>query len=114
MIEEFYKKINGDYINAISRMNNDDRIKKYLNFFLADESYSQLVNALKEDNAEAAFNAAHTLKGVSQNLAFTEFGKLVEEITEELRNKNLTKAKTLIDAISISYENIVNEIKNIL
>ena len=42
MIEEFYKKIKGNYQEAISRMRDNERIKKYLKLFLLDESFDNL------------------------------------------------------------------------
>ena len=49
MVEELYQNIGGDYQKAISRMQDDERIKKYLRFFLADESYKQLEDAIEAD-----------------------------------------------------------------
>ena len=92
MIEEMYKNSGSSYEIAISRMQNDDRIKKYLGFFLEDSSYSSLKKAIEDGNCDEAFRAAHTLKGVCQNMAFTALSKVVEQITEELRAKDFEKA----------------------
>ena len=114
MIQEFYEKINGDYEIAISRMQNDERIKKYLGFFLADESYNQLENAMNNEDCDAAFIGAHTLKGVCQNMAFTELSKVAEQITEELRAKEFDKAKETFPKVKIEYKKVIEEINNLL
>ena len=114
MIQEFYEKINGDYELAISRMQSDERIKKYLGFFLMDESYKQLDDAMKAKNCEEAFNGAHTLKGVCQNMAFTALSKVVEQITEELRAKDLEKAKGTFLSVETEYKKVIDEIKQIM
>ena len=114
MIEEFYKRINGNYEVALSRMQNDERIKKYLRFFLIDESYKELENAMNSEDCETAFRGAHTLKGVSQNMAFTALSILVEQITEELRAKELAKAKETFPKVKEEYKKVINEINKII
>ena len=114
MIEEFYKKINGNYETAISRMQNDERILKYLKFFLMDESYKNLEGGINSGDCEAAFRGAHTLKGVCQNIAFTAFSTIVEQITEELRAKDFEKAKQTFIQVEIEYKKIIDEINKII
>lgn len=114
MIQEFYKKINGNYEIAISRMQNDERIKKYLGFFLMDESYKQLADAIEAGDCEAAFRGAHTLKGVCQNMAFTALSIVVEQITEELRAKDFDKAKETFPTVATEYQKVIDEIHQIM
>ena len=114
MIEEFYLKIKGDYQKAISRMQNDERIKKYLKFFLMDESYKQLANAMEKGDCEEAFRGAHTLKGVCQNMAFTALSIVVEQITEELRAHDFEQAKSTFLTVTSEYQKLINEIKKVI
>ncbi len=114
MVEELYNKIGGDYAKAISRMQNDERIVKYLRFFLMDESYSQLENAMAANDCEGAFRGAHTLKGVSQNMSFEVLGHIVEQITEELRAKEFEKALTTFPQVKEEYKKVVDEINKII
>ncbi len=114
MIQEFYKKINGNYEVAISRMQNDERIKKYLNFFLMDESYKSLEEGMNSNDCEMAFRGAHTLKGVCQNMAFTYLSTIVEQITEELRAKDIEKAKLTFKKVKEEYEKVIEEIHKIM
>ncbi len=114
MIEELYKKINGNYEVAISRMQNDERILKYLKFFLLDESYKVLEDGINSGDCEAAFRGAHTLKGVCQNMAFTALSTVVEQITEELRAKDFEKAKQTFSLVEEEYKKVIDEINKII
>ena len=114
MIEEFYKKIEGDYEKAISRMQNDERIKKYLGYFLQDNSYEELIKAMNDQHCEEAFRAAHTLKGVCQNMSFDALSRVVEEITEKLRANHLEEASMLLPAVIEAYQKVIEEVKKII
>ena len=114
MVKEFYDKIGGDYEKAISRMNDDERIKKYLKFFVVDESFINLKTSLKNRDCEQAFNAAHTLKGICQNMSFLHLSNLMHDITEELRNKNIDQATILFEEVSNTYNNVITEIQKII
>ena len=95
-------------------MQNDERIKKYLNFFLMDESYKSLEEGMNSNDYEIAFKGAHTLKGVCQNMAFTELSTVVEQITEELRAKNIEEAKITFKKVEEKYKKVIDEIRNIM
>ena len=114
MIKEFYEKINGNYEVALSRMQNDERIKKYLDFFLMDESYKGLEEGMSSNDVEVAFRGAHTLKGVCQNMAFTALSTVVEQITEELRAKDIEKAKLTFKKVEEEYKKVIDEIHKIM
>lgn len=114
MIEEFYNQIGGDYSKAISRMQNDERIQKYLKFFLMDESYNQLKTAIEANDCESAFRGAHTLKGVCQNMAFEKLSKIVEQITEELRAKEFEKALATFPNVTEEYQKVIDGINEII
>ena len=56
-----------------------------------------------EGDYEEAFRAAHTLKGVSQNLSFTKLYRSSHEITEALRDKSYDKAAQLFAKVEADY-----------
>ena len=114
MIEEFYKNINGNYSEALNRMQNDERIKKFLGYFLADTSYSEFVNAMENKDVDSAFRAAHTLKGVCKNMAFTALSIVAEAITEELRAHNFEKAEEIFPNVKKEYDIVITEINKIM
>ncbi len=91
-VEQFYGYINGDYAGTKSRLMTDERILRFVNKFPADGSYKLLIDSLQAQNVEEAFRAAHTIKGVAQNLGFTALYKAAETVTEILRAGNLDVA----------------------
>ncbi len=52
---------------------------------LDEDSYATLDSALKENDIDTAFEAAHALKGVLANLALTPIYEPASELTENLR-----------------------------
>lgn len=82
-----------DYQSALERfMNNEALLKRFLLKFLSDSNYAALENALKAGDVDAAFHAAHTLKGVTGNLSMTPLFQALTEQSDFLRNKNLAEA----------------------
>lgn len=84
-IKKFYTAIGGDYEGVISRLLKDERVEKFVLMFAGDPSYKNLTDALAAGEYKEAFRAAHTLKGICQNLGFTELYEADCEITEALR-----------------------------
>lgn len=84
-VQEFYSEIKGNYEEIIGRMRDDARVKKFVFMFLRDETYDRLCEAMDAGNYEDAFRQAHTLKGLCQNLAFSDLYEPVHELTECLR-----------------------------
>ena len=52
-----------------------------------DAVFDRLKQGLESNNLDAAFEAAHALKGVLGNLSLTPLYKIAVEITELLRNR---------------------------
>lgn len=60
-----------DYEDVSARLRSDRLIQKFLLKYLDDPSFDQLCAAMAAKDREEAFRAAHTIKGVCQNLSFT-------------------------------------------
>lgn len=87
-VKECYDIIGGNYEEAKKRLMDDTRIAKFLGMFLRDKSMQVITDALENKDYQEAFNGAHSLKGVSQNMAFARLSKAVEALTEDLRGGN--------------------------
>lgn len=75
-----------DYALTMERFMQQERMYvRILGMLFKDESLPALQKAVEEKNLEAAFQAAHTLKGVSGNLGLTSLYEAVCEIVEPLR-----------------------------
>ena len=103
-VKECYEEINGDYEDVFGRFRKDERIKKFALKFLADGSYDSLCKNLEAAEYDEAFRAAHTLKGVSQNLGFTGLHTASDMLTELLRNHPEDYVPSMLDEIKAEYE----------
>ena len=66
-------------------MNNQAFYLKLIDKVLEDKNFASLEQAIAEGNLDAAFEAAHSLKGVLGNLSITPMFEPVKEMTEFLR-----------------------------
>ena len=64
-----------------------------------DEKFAALTDALHANDLDAAFEAAHALKGVLANLAITPLQQPIEEITELLRARTAMDYTDLLGRI---------------
>lgn len=85
-LKQCYIALEGNYDDAISRLMNERLVTKYVLKFVEDKSFALLQSSLAEHNCAEAFRAAHTIKGVCQNLAFTKLSESACAMTERLRN----------------------------
>lgn len=85
-IRECYEAIGGNYDDVRSRLVKDELISRFVIKFLDDDSYELLTNSLQQKEYKEAFRAAHTLKGICQNLGFERLGDSAACLTETLRN----------------------------
>lgn len=69
-VKECYEQMGADYEGVLGRLRSEALIKKFAKKFLDDGSFQSLKDNLAAGNGEEAFRAAHTLKGVCQNLGF--------------------------------------------
>lgn len=85
-VQECYVKFGGDYAAAAGLLRSDDRIKRFLRMVPEDTSFALLGSALESKNMAEAFRAAHTLKGICQNLSLTRLHQSASLLTDRLRN----------------------------
>ena len=112
-VKECYEQMNGDYEEVLSRLRKEERIQKFVLKFLEDKSFDLLCTSLDANNAEEAFRAAHTLKGVCQNLAFSQLYHSSYEITEALRGGISKEAPELLEQVKADYKLTVDAIKGL-
>lgn len=66
-------------------INNEDFYMKMVRMAVNDGGYASLAAALEKKDLKAAFEAAHSLKGILGNLALTPMFEPASEMTELLR-----------------------------
>ncbi len=101
-VKECYEAMGADYDDVMGRLRKDERVQKFLLKMLDDKSYALLTDSVEAGNMSEAFRAAHTIKGVCQNLSITPLYKSASELAELLRNA---------DAYSEDMESMIEEVK---
>jgi histidine phosphotransfer protein HptB len=103
-IKAAYEKIGADYDDVLRRLSSEALVERFAGKFLQDQSFSQLEAGLAAGDAQAAFMAAHTLKGICSNLGLTNLYEPVYAITESLRGGSLDGADELLVPVREQYE----------
>ena len=86
-VKECYSAMGADYDDVMARLRKDERVQKFLLKVLDDKSYDLLLSSVEEKNIAEAFRAAHTLKGVCQNLSLTKLYKSASVLSDVLRDR---------------------------
>lgn len=110
-LKECYLALGGDYDDAVKRLMKESLVHKFVLKFLNDTSYSMLTESMESEDYETAFRAAHTLKGVCQNLSFTALYESSVRVNEALRADNVEEAKVLMDKVTEDYNKTVTALK---
>ena len=69
-LEELYRRLGGDCKSVLQRIPSEAMVCKFVHKYADDPTYSQLQAAVRAADWETAFRAAHTMKGLAQNLGF--------------------------------------------
>ena len=109
-LKEVYEIVGGDYSDVIKRLVSEEFATRFVLKFSADDSFALLTDAMKNRNAENVFRAAHTLKGVEQNLGFGNLGKSASALTEVLRNRTFLGADDLYEKVKAEYSALISAI----
>lgn len=85
---EIFEVYGADYNSTMARfMGNETMYLKFLDMLFKDDNLEKLGTALEQQDYEAAFAAAHTLKGVVGNMGLTPLFNAVCAIVEPLRKR---------------------------
>lgn len=102
-LKECYTEFGGNYQDAMERMPSEKFVGRFLRKFADDPSYASLCEAMEQQNAEAAFRAVHTLKGICQNLGITRLYETSCVLTELLRTGSLHGTDLAMRHVSEDY-----------
>ena len=97
---------------AVNRfMGNEVLLERFLKKFLEDPYYGKLTEAISKGEREDAFIAAHTLKGVCGNLAFTQLFPLFVQQVNFMRKDKWEDAIAMMPEITREYDKTVGVIQ---
>lgn len=110
-VRECYESVGSDYENVLSRLGNENMVKRFAIKFLKDPNFDELTDALQKKDGERAFRAVHTLKGVCLNLGFDRLYEVSAALTEDLREKDTTGTEAGYEAVKKEYERLCDAIR---
>ena len=87
---EIFEVYGADYNSTMARfMGKEAMYLKFQDMLFKDDNLEKLGTALEQQDYEAAFAAAHTLKGVVGNMGLTPLFNAVCAIVESLRKREV-------------------------
>ena len=110
-LQECYAAMGGDYAGVTSRLPTERMVQKFVLKFLNDGSYDLLVRSMEAEDYAEAFRAAHTIKGVCQNLGFTVLYQSSSQLSEALRNGFTPEAPARAEQVAVDYKQTVEAIR---
>lgn len=102
-LKECYDAMGGDYEDVTSRLMSERIVRKFVLKFPADTTFHDLCRSMEEKQYADAFRAAHTLKGVCQNLGMKKLYVSSSYMTEALRNGKYDDAVAMLATLSSDY-----------
>ena len=112
-VKECYLAFGGDYDGVMARMPDEKFVAEFLGMFLEDECYPMLKEALEAKNAEAAFQAVHSLKGICQNFGYTKLFQSSSNLTELLRGGSMEGTEQSMLQVDEDYRRMIEIIKKL-
>lgn len=102
-LRECYEELGGSYAEAVGRMLSDSLIRKFLHRFPEDGTFETLKRGFYAHNDAEAFEAAHTLKGVTLNLGLGDLARSSSALTEALRGGRKEGAEKAMQDVERDY-----------
>lgn len=112
-LKECYAAMEGNYEDALLRLRSEKIVQKFVLKFLSDGSYALLCRAFETKDQEEAFRAAHTLKGICQNLSFTKLYRSSSLLTESLRSQWTPQTNQLFRQVEEDYLQTMSAIEQL-
>lgn len=110
-LQECYTALEGDYAGVRSRLPTEKMVQKFVLKFANDKSYDLLLRSMETEDYAEAFRAAHTIKGVCQNLDFTKLYNSSSELSEALRDGFTPGAPALLEQVKADYRQTMEAIR---
>jgi len=102
-----------DVNDALSRFSGSNELfEKYINKFIGEKSYTDLVFSMEKKDYTAAENAVHSLKGVTGSLGMTSLFQSSCALLAAFRDKKEEQYVPLFDEIEVKYAEITAVIRN--
>ena len=106
-LARFYESLGGSLPAVLARIPSEAMVRKFARMYAGDTSYGELEAAVEAKDWQTAFRAAHTLKGVAQNLGFTRLQQAASELTEAMRGDKPLADFSLLTATDAAHDEIL-------
>lgn len=106
-LQACYEALGGNYDAVRGRLMSERLVQKFMLKFLDEGSFKELMDAVQAKDGEAAFRAAHTLKGVCLNLSFDRLFASSDRLCEALRNGWTDDAPAMAEAVEADYKQTI-------
>ena len=110
-LQECYEKLGGDYAAVSARLPSEKFIQKYVLKFADDKTMELLESSFAGGDYDEAFRAAHTIKGMCQNLCFARLEESSSALTEALRGGKSPGAGELYEKVQKDYRQTADAIR---
>ena len=110
-LQECYAAMGGNYDEVIGRLRSEKLVQKFVLKFLNDGSYQLLLDSLAAGDREEAFRAAHTIKGVCQNLSLDKLQASSSRLCESLRHGYTPESDALAEEVRADHSQTVAAIQ---
>lgn len=112
-LEIFYERVGGDLEETLRRLPGEAFVRKFLLRYPNDPSFGQLQSAVEQTDWQTAFRAAHTIKGIAQNLGMEHLYQAADVLTEALRNGSELTDCTLLQAVEAAQTEVLTALKEL-
>lgn len=112
-LQEFYAQIGGSYADTVRRLCSESFVLRFVKKYPANPSFDELCEAVGRSDWESAFRAAHTLKGVAQNLGFDGLYRAAFALTEEMRGGKPLTDTALYDAVTKQQQIVLDAVRQL-
>lgn len=103
-LQSCYEAFGGDYEGVVARLRSERLVQKFVLKFLDDGSFDLLCRSIEAGDQPEAFRAAHTIKGVCANMAFSALLESSSQLTELLRAGDMgDQAQELFQRVKADY-----------
>lgn len=100
-----------DVNDVLHRLGGDKELyDQLLQTFKNETHLEKLEKAMAEQDAKAAFDAAHALKGECGNMGFSNLYEVLSKLVEKLREGDMDGTDVLFDEVKLAYKAIIEAI----
>ena len=104
-LQEIFQDYGADYRTTMARfVGNEAMYLHFLDLLFQDENLDKLISSLDSGDLTRAFEAAHTLKGVTGNLGLTPLYESICRIVEPLRRGEVLDYRDACQDIQLEFQ----------